>query len=126
MTTATVKFDFVTIWNPETKRTEVNIFTGNTGEPMLVIPLRDIVTAGLAEDLDYQASEFSQHKPWMHVNDIAQNRLVSKELRQLAYEYDTLVDNYTSDSGFETEEEMLQELVRESEEMGLYDWNPED
>ena len=126
MTQAVLNLDFVTIWNTETKRTEVNIFSGNNSEPILVVPLRDIVTAGIAEDLDYQASVFSRHKPWMHVNDVAENRLVSKELRQLAYEYDTLVDNYTSDSGFETEEDMLQELVRESEEMGLYDWNPED
>jgi hypothetical protein len=121
MTHAVLNLDFITVWNPETSRTEVNIFAGNNSEPILVIPLRDIVTAGIAQDLDYQASEFSQHKPWMHETDIAENRLVSKELRQLSFEYDVLVDNYTSDSGFETEEEMLQELVRESEEMGLYE-----
>ena len=121
-----LNLDFVTVWNPETKRTEVNIFAGeNNSEPVLVIPLRDIVTAGIAEDLDYQTSTFSEHKPWMHVNDVAENRLVSKELRNLAYEYDTLVNNYTSDTGYSTEEDMLEEITREAEEAMLYDLNLE-
>ena len=117
----TLKFDFVTVWNPETKQTEVNIFTGNNSEPLMVIPLREIVLNGIVDDLKYQNANFQKLHPWMHPTDLAENRLVSKELRNLAYEYDSLVDHYTTESEFATEEEMLQEITRQSEEMGLYD-----